>query len=253
MRSTMPSAQTSIIDVFSQPYEYWLRRDPTREELIAHMKEHGVFTFSVNEKLLRVVDSALMAAEHMAEVSVDNGLEVFIESALENSPALAELQSKMPPRMLPGLSAYQFHYPTYDSQLVDQEINRFGTVLAEGQFLFHGGHWPVGQEQFVTDRPLSTTFNPQVALRNAEWEAKAFDAGWLDLIVLRVTAPQSKAYLYPPQGDWKHEKEIVFAKGARLRLLSHKKIADKTVYKGGTTYQTISKKIPVYVLEAEIS
>jgi hypothetical protein len=243
----------SIVDIFSSPYEVWLRRDPTREELTAYMKEHGVFLPFVNVKLLKVVDSALVAAEHMAEVSVDNELGFFIENALENSTALVELRSKMPPGMLPGLSAYQSDYPTYDSQLVDQEISRFGTVLAEGQFLFHGGHWPIGQEQFVTDRPLSTTFCPQVALRNAEWNAKAYDAGWIDLIVLRVTAPQSKAYLYPSHGELKHEKEIVFATGARLRLLSRKKIADKTAYKGGTYNKTITKTVPVYVLEAEIS
>ncbi|MGU3847378.1 hypothetical protein ACVZHT_38210, partial [Vibrio diabolicus] len=80
----------------------------------------------------------------------------------------------------------------YNQSDVDADINSIGKTLSDGQFLFHGGLWFSSCENEVTLRkPFSTSFCPQVALRNAEWRGKAYDQGQIDLLVLRVSNPKT--------------------------------------------------------------
>ncbi|CFL01736.1 hypothetical protein [Burkholderia pseudomallei] len=119
--------------------------------------------------------------------------------------------------------------------------------------MFHGGHWASDSPTLTTSRPFSTSFCPQVALRNAEWKGKAYDAGRVDLMVVRVTQPKTKAYAYSREGNHGNEKEVVFASGAQLTRVRETHIADIPVSKVTSGIQTEEKVVPAYVVEVEIS
>ncbi len=119
--------------------------------------------------------------------------------------------------------------------------------------LFHGGHWASDNPTITTSRPFSTSFCPQVALRNAEWKGKAYDAGRVDLMVVCVTQPKTKAYAYSREGNHGNEKEVVFASGATLTRVRETYIADIPVSKVTSGIQTEEKVVPAYVVEVEIS
>ncbi len=115
-----------------------------------------------------------------------------------------------------------------------------------------GGAWPSDSTgELVTNRPLSTTFCPQIALRNAEWKGKAHKQGRLDLFVLRVTEPRTKAFVFKRAGtNLGHENEILFATGAKLKKRSETMIHNQYMVGHGSDAK---KEVPVYVLEVDIS
>ena len=159
----------------------------------------------------------------------------------------------MPSATPPGLKKYKSSYPSYDPVQVQREINAHGALLPVDQVLFHAGVWP-GGTSLVTDRPLSTSFCPQVALRNADHKGKAYDAGRIDLFVVRIAASSTKAFVYKRKGlDLGHENEVVFAAGATLNLISATRIRENySAGKVGLYAHLDTKKIPVYVLEIDI-
>ncbi|WP_207286024.1 hypothetical protein [Pseudomonas sp. FW300-N2A2] len=221
------------------------------EEELSYLRLHGCRA-SPPDKFVKEINSARLAALHVAE-ALDNRLEDHIHSVLNDNPALAGIRRLMPNSTPPALARYQSDYPKYDPLEVDREIRAHGVILGEGQFLFHGGCWPTERDVFVTDRPFSTSFCPQIALGNASWSGKAYDVGHIDLMVVRVTGAETEAYLYGPDGDLGHEKEVVFAEGAELRILSRKLAGSKMVATMGANTPYAEKKVPVYVIEAEIS
>lgn len=131
--------------------------------------------------------------------------------------------------------------------------------LSDGQYLFHGGFIPIKiGETFTTIRPFSTSFCPQVALRNAEWAGKAYDAGEVNLIVLRTVNSQTKVFCFRINGTNKgHELEILFAAGAKITFRNKVKITDGQAYKYCSQYAggggLLKKEIPFYLVEADIS
>lgn len=242
-----------VIDVFSPPFERWATRERTQEEQIAHLTQHGHFGGPIKENLLKIITSAYQAAEHMAEHLTDNCLEDFIDNALSESAAMKHLRSLMPKSTPPALNDYKSSYPSYNIDDVELEISLHGIFLADGQTLIHGGCWPTEHDQFTTDRPLSTTFCPQIARRSAEWRGKAYDAGRMDFIVLRVASPSTKAYIYGADVAHAHEKEVLFASGAKLKLISRTYICDTHAYKVDTNCREYKKLVQAYVVEADIS
>lgn len=156
----------------------------------------------------------------------------------------------MPSKTPPALSDYKNKYPKCDFSAVNNAIKLCGKNLPDGQVLFHAGVWP-GAQKVITNRPLSTTFCPQVALRNAEHKGKAFDVGRLDLFVLRACASTPKAFAYKRKGaKLGHENEVLIAAEATLVLrCEHLVRADYTVAKFGQP----AKQVPIYVLEVDLS
>ncbi|WGE89861.1 hypothetical protein [Actinobacillus arthritidis] len=163
----------------------------------------------------------------------------------------------MPSKTPAQLTNYQRRHILDNS--VSQVINEIGCVLTEGQFLFHGGSWwgnnEIGSE-CITTRPFSTSFSPQIALLNAEWTGKAYDAGIIDLLVLKVVQPYTKVFSYKIKGtDKGHEKEVLFASGAKLRLVKTELIrSDYKVYKAiPNSIECIDKEVCFNVRLVEIS
>lgn len=244
------SMNLPLVNPFAVPYESWKTRMATQEEMIDACERTGQFIQFVNDELLAKIMTPFEAAKYIASVGADNGLGNHINLALDNDKNFACWRKTMPSKTPSELSYYQKKYPNYDFDRVNIEINMNGAILPEGQFLFHGGIWP-NVEDVVTDRPLSTTFCPQVALRNAEHKGKAYEENQIDLIVLRVQNPRSKAFVYRRKGtNLGHENEVLFATGAKLRLRSKTLIrSDYLVVK----WQHPDKHVPIYVLEVDIS
>lgn len=136
---------------------------------------------------------------------------------------------------------------------VDSSINKYGKLLSEGQSLFHAGLWPLqSQHSFISSRPFSTTFCPQVALRNVEYKAKAYNQNQIDLFVLRVTNPSTKVFAFRRSGNvsFGHENEVLFSSGAELVLRSRKMVRNDYPVADASM---LRKLIPIYVLEIDIS
>ncbi len=215
-----------IVDVFGTPYEIWTYRNTTLDEGIQHLQEYGRPIFQVPSKLEKSISNAYEAAVHMALIGADNALEHHINNALNASSNFKIWRQAMPKRTPIQLTNYQIKH-IFDNSVV-QEINKIDCILSDGQFLFHGGRWKgensIGAE-YKTSLPFSTSFCPQVALRNAEWGGKAYNDGVIDLLVLKVTQPYTRVFSYKIKGtDKGHEKEVLFSSGAKLKLISSKTI-----------------------------
>ncbi|MDG9929042.1 MULTISPECIES: hypothetical protein [unclassified Pseudomonas] len=247
--------KVGLIDVFTEPYEAWTWRRASQQEAL-DLLNHGVHpsqAMEVKDKLIAVVSTPVEAASRMLDARVDNGLEHHVDAALYSSAEYQTLQSLMPSDEPPALSAYQGSFTEHDWAPADAAIKSNGVEMADGQFLFHGGLWPSESNTFITTRPFSTSFCPQVALRNAEWRGKAYDSGRVDLMVVRVTRSETKAYAYNLEGDHGNEKEIVFASGAILRRVRESQLADIPVSKVTLQLKTLEKVVPAYLVEVELS
>lgn len=241
-----------LVNVFSSPYEAWSTRNPTVEEMLEHNQKTGKMLYRVNVNLIARVCNALDAANYISTVGADNGLGSYINSSLDTDPIYKTWRDSMPSRTPKVLADYQKIYPNCDFSNVNSEINNNGHPLSEGQYLFHGGIWP-GRElnTYETTRPFSTSLCPQVALRNAEYKAKAYDANQIDLIVLRATNPKTHVFSFRRAGtSMGHENEVLFASGAQL--VKRERTLIRSDY-NATKLNFPNKQINIYVLEVDIS
>ena len=241
-----------LINVFSEIYEAWHTRNPTLDEMLQHQRETGRMLHFVNESLIAKVADSLDAGKYICHVGADNGLGNFINSALDESLQFREWKRAMPSKTPQALSKYQKEFPNYDPKSVDFEINQISHCLSEGQTLFHGGIWPGGIcTQYKTTLPFSTSFCPQVALRNAEHRGKAYDSSRIDLLVLRATSPKTNVFCFKRSGtNLGHENEVLFASGACLSLRNTHLIRNDY---SACNMQMATKKIEIYVIEVDVS
>lgn len=248
--------KAGVVNVFASPYEDWSKRDTSTEEALDLVKNKGlsmIEALQVKDKLIEVVSTHTEAAARMLRQRADNGLEGHIDRELDASTEYRDLRDLMPQDVPEALSSYQGEFSKNDWAKADKAIKAHGVEIAEGQFLFHGGHWASDSPTLTTSRPFSTSFCPQVALRNAEWRGKAFDAGRVDLMVVCVMQPKTKAYAYSREGNHGNEKEVVFASGAQLTRVRETHIADIPISKMTSVLQRLEKVVPAYLVEVEIS
>jgi len=238
-----------LVTTFPPPYEHWTTRTATHAEMMAEYQTTGKMVPFVNDQLIARVTTPLEAANYIANVGADGGLGNHINSVLDSDANYATWRRSMPSSTPIELSKYKKQYPHCNFDQVSDEINSVGLPISPGQFLFHAGIWPGGQF-LSTDRPLSTSFCPQVALRNAEHKGKAYDANRIDLFVVRATASSTKAFAYKRKRiHLGHENEVVFASGANLRLNRSTLIRNNySVWKSNSP----QKQVPIYVLEIDL-
>lgn len=197
-----------------------------------------------------VIKDAIEAARYMAMKRADNGLENHIDDILSSEPNFEHWQ-KLMPEETPEILA-QYKVKNNSSLEISDTIDTINCVLSEGQYLFHGGLW-MGQDRdtYITEKPLSTSFCPQVALRNAEFNDKAFNAGAIDLLVLKAVSPTTRVFSYDINDpNYGHEKEVLFSKGAKMTLVETIKISDEYEI---TDSRHNRKKISINVRIVEIS
>jgi hypothetical protein len=240
-----------LVNPFATPYEAWSTRKLSRDETMERAMATGRMTYEVDDQLLAIVSTAREAAVYMGNGCADQRLENHIDRALASDPAFAVWRASMPSQTPHELSRYQRLYPQFGTAKVEAAIEAHGVVLSEGQFLIHAGLWPDhNPATFVTDRPLSTTFSPLVALLNASHKSKAFYANRIDLMVLHVHQPRTKVFSFRTRGtDKGHEKETLFASGATLHLINRELVGE---YPVGNMHGDV-KDVPVYVLDVAIS
>lgn len=249
----MSSATLPIVRPFNIPYEAWTTREATIEEMTASARA-GRLSMTVNDNLVAHVSSEHDAALHMITQCVDNGLEGHIDRALREDSGFRQWLEAMPNVSPFALETYQQAYPPDDFHAVDLAISEHGIALSTGQLLFHGGTIAFPPDgALVTTRPFSTTFCPQVALRSAEWRGKAYEADEVNLYLLRVVSPNTKVFVFDPNGfDKGHEKEVLFASGITLILRSRSTVRDDYEVRRAHGYQMESKIVTAYLCEVEI-
>lgn len=244
-----------LVNTFEIPCELWETRNQTYEEMIESGDLHKI----VKVRLEAKIENHLDAAKYILIKEVDRRLECFIKDSLNSSPDYRKMRREMPSQTPLSLSNYQRKFQSNTFEQVSADIKTYGKILSDGQYLFHGGLWPVTALGgcFVTDRPFSSSFCPQIAIRNAEWGGKAYDAGELNLFVLRATNPRTKTFCFRLNGtDKGHEAEVLFAAGAILTLRNKTLIKNNGVaYKTCSQYigNVIKKEIPFYLLEVDIT
>ncbi|MDT8854817.1 hypothetical protein RNZ50_07250 [Paracoccaceae bacterium Fryx2] len=240
-----PSTPLPIVDTFTKPYKAWRTRAPTAEEVVENQS-----AAQIKEELIACVSNAHSAADYMLKVQVDNALGNYVETALQTSGEYRCWQKAMPSKTPNAISKYQKDLTGSNLAEVSNEIGQHGSFLAHGQSMFHGGLW-TGGSVVVTSRPLSTSLCPQVALRNAEFNAKAYDAGRLDLLVLRVAGLEVKAFVFKRNGTkLGHESEILLSSGVTLKLIAETLV--RSDYPA-TKSNHPPKAISVYVLDVDVS
>jgi hypothetical protein len=242
-----------LVNIFNEPYEIWNMRRPTFKE----MMEKGSQNL-IKEQLIAKIHNPFEAAIHSLLHRGCTRLDDQIEEELNNSSTYKQMRNMMPSRTNRQLSDFQNKFQSTHFDGVSDIVDRDGKKLAEGQILYHGGFFGgiIGQE-FLTNRPLSTSFSPHMACKNAEWRGKAYDAAELHLIILRVIKPRTNAFCFRINGTSKgHEKEVLFSAGARLTLRNKTLVkSDGLTHKACDTYagNVLKKAIPLYILEIDIS
>lgn len=168
-----------------------------------------------DEKSLHRIESPLAAAIHMIKHRTDASLDFFLEEHIRKSLVFDAWRRHMPSITPDVLSRYQKHYRKHDRAAVNKAVSEMQFYLPVGQVLFHGGVWPSERgKSFVLDRPFATTLIPSVALRNAECNAKAYDAGEIQLMVLTIRAPTVKAFVFRNRRtSQSHEHEVLLSSG----------------------------------------
>ncbi|MCL9674577.1 hypothetical protein [Citrobacter sp. MNAZ 1397] len=244
------------INPFGVPHDIWKTREPTNEESLEMIKQ-GIWKpcVSINIQIDKTICHPMDAAEFLAANQHESRLDRFVAKFLDTSDEYSKWLSLMPSFVPIELLDYQDSYPPNDFNIIDQAVKTYGILLPDGQFLFHGGLWPSDKHgnpssTFVTDRVLSTSFCPKVALNNGEWRGKAWDANRLDLIVIKTNATKTKAFVYDKElAGHGHELEVLFAKGATLKFISESKAFKNRV---ANKYQCAPKNINTYVIYAEL-
>ncbi|HEO1782944.1 hypothetical protein [Acinetobacter baumannii] len=244
-----------ILNTFSKPFQIWSKRELTPEEIEAGKYEIREMFDGINDKIEKSIDSALDAAKHIAEVVNDEMLASHIEKSINNESVFKIWRKAMPSKVPPNINNYQKLYPKCDFEAVSREIEEVGHLPTEGQYFFHGGYiFKEDLNELYTDKPLSTTLCPQVALLEAVNLGKAFHDGVIHLYVLKVVKPQTKVYVFKQNGSkMGREREILFAAGAKLKV-ENKTLINESFPTGiSEDYREIKKDVPIYVIEVSIS
>lgn len=234
-----------LIDLFPQPYEIWNTRDATFDELMALGRYHAQMPTTLKVRITDAVD----AATYVAGEGTDQRLRNYINDFLDSSEEHRAWRRSMPSATPTQIATYQKAMPRCNLSLVSQEIGEIGQVLSPGQRLFHAGVWPQSG-LLTTNRPLSTSFCPDVALRNAEHRGKAYHSGRIDLLVLEAYSPATPVFVYRRKGTTSgHENEVLFAAGAQVTITGSNPVrADYPVSSDGIN----RKLVAIYVHTALI-
>jgi len=196
------------------------------------------------------INTALEAANHIAVNWPDDGVENHINNVLDASKVYKAWLKAMPSKRPTAIKTYQSDYDNRNDAAVDSEILTYGDTLDSGQILFHGGLWSGGMGSIQLARPLSTTFNPNVAFVEALHEWKVYDAGRLDLIVLTTKTATTKAFVFNLRGNFSHEREVLLPAATTVTFIRETCLRqDLNVSKP----RFPDKTIPVYVVEVDVS
>ncbi|MEO8723341.1 MAG: hypothetical protein ABI395_07440 [Sphingobium sp.] len=235
----------NLIDIYSPALELWETRPSTLEESLEHGRPYWVQT-----RLRATIGSSMDAAVHIANVGTDQTLRNYINDKLNENCEYKAWRQAMPSVTPSNIADYQKSLSTCDLNAVSREIGTIGQVLPHGQCLFHAGVSAL-PSTFMTSRPVSTSFCPDVALRNAEHKGKAYHGGRIDLFVFEAYNPTTAMFVFRRGGtNLGHENEVLFASGAQVKTTASNLVrSDYPVSLDGIN----RKLVPIYVHTALIT
>lgn len=239
-----------LVNVFTKVYIQYNYQEIPFEKRLSHFIDTKKMIRRARSGICFTISNPYTAAMHMCNVGADNGLAGHIEDSLEYDVNFKKMLSLMPNPMPQIFSDYKVTPKAVNSKELNKAILEIGMRLSTHQYLYHGGIWGENNKSIITQRPLSTSFCPQVAMRNAEHNDKAFNAGRIDLLVLMVVKPITPVFVYQEIYDTVNEKEVLFASGARLKKRWEHKISEKYEV---SSINGQTKKISTYVVMVEIS
>ena len=212
----------------------------------------------VKDKLINTINTSEDAAKHAIENYGDHNLQNHISDALNSNEEFKALRGNVPSKTPKELSNYQKKYDRNDHKTkdeADKKIKEVGTLLANGQELFHGGKLIDTKEgnELTLSSPLSTTFDPVIANIEAIHKGKAYDEGELNINIITNKNSKAKCFPFRHKGtSFGHEKEVLISSGAKLVVKEKKKISETTAYKHENG-KDIKKVVPVYITKIDMS
>lgn len=167
----------------------------------------------------KAITNHLDAAKYAIQNPIDRGLDIHIEALLEQQRKQANWVLADKIKISKALHTYQHKYAKSDKTQVDAEIKLLRLTLTSGQIVYHGGVLNVDQSQkiVVLKHPLSTTFNPKVAVSEAIHKGKAYLSKALHLNVIKVQNPNVNVYPFKQGLRMSLEEEILFEAGINLK------------------------------------
>ena len=93
--------------------------------------------------------------------------------------------------------------------------------MSPGQLLYHGGVLKVdcSADSVILVEPLSTTFNPCIAVNEAIDNGKAFDSEKFHINLIKVINSSVKVYPFKPNLSMSHEAEVLLEAGVKLKKI----------------------------------
>ncbi|SFV56786.1 hypothetical protein MNB_SM-7-441 [hydrothermal vent metagenome] len=229
-----------------------------RKRTLEECKLPSDILIPVNDKLIKTIKTSEDAAKHAIENYGDRDLQNHISNALNSNKEFKALRNKVPSKTPKELSDYQRKYDRYDYEIkdkADKKIKEVGTLLPNGQELFHGGKLIDTEEnnELTLSSPLSTTFDPVIANIEAIHKGKAYDEGELNINIITNKSSKVKCFPFRHKGtNFGHEKEVLISSDAKLVVKDKKKISETTVYKYENGKE-MKKVVPVYITKIDMS
>lgn len=247
--------QLPLVNPFDTAYEKWIYRKATLEEVLGSNDKVSLLNRGIKDRLECTVSNILDCAMVMVQsgYGCDNELECQIDNNLSQNASFKFWLGAMPSKIPKYILEYKNSYRTHNPLFVDKEINNLGFKLSTGQMLVHAGAWN-NEDNFIISRPLSTSLSPQVAILNAIHGGKAYNMGKIDVLLLEVVNPNTNVFVFKTKNlSLGHEKEILFASGARISLKNKVCVGQMRVIKFDENSREIDKIIPVNLIHAYIS
>jgi len=150
-----------------------------------------------------------------------------------------------------NMSEYQ-EYNVCDKERLNEEINSTGVIIPTGQYLFHGGFLNLEESDVrILERPFATSLSPGEALFHSTLASKAYDNEKIELLVLCVENISTKGKILFANGELlRHEFEILFAAGLRIKVVDKARITEDFKVKDCDGNE---KNIPVDIVICNIS
>lgn len=149
----------------------------------------------------------------------------YFNKAQDKNTNFKELLLKMPKNIPEIFVSFQSNPKSVDSSQLNNEIKKNGIEIPLEQEILHGGF--LFPENFITQRPLSTTIDAQVAFREAEHTEVSLRKNRIDINLLTVKQTGIKAVVFETEnGDFSHEREILFESNLYLRKNSEEEISN---------------------------
>lgn len=250
-----------LVNIFQNGFEVWETRQPTPDEIIKNIQAKlpiNEIHQEIKTQLIQTIQTPEDAIKYCLEKNgYCNTFENFIDDELKKSPTIQQWLSLMPITIPPNLLQYKTNYPEFDPSGVQEEIALINCYLSTNQQLIRAGEidlWNIG-ESLVTNTPLSTSFCPQIALRNVNHGAKAYNYGRIDIMLINVVDSSTHVFFYNPKQEMGHEKEVLVSAGAKLTLKKRTVLKNEhTVHKYDLTQTSSeqSKNVPVYLVEINL-